>query len=347
MNMNISRASAVLSPLLALALSSCVGFTIKPPKPTGMPRADKPIPLKVGVLSRAPQFEMHGVGMSAERMRGYRMFRPVFAQADDVGGKFTRALQAANAFSSVENVSSLAFNGAGGGHDILIESDFRSRYVQDPATMGKAFMTGFLLLIPAPFVRYEDSFGASAVVSVYDSSGRLIQKYSEETTARASAALFSAGSAGSISAGIDAAATQLAARLVASILADREGWSRAIAGRPAVAARPAPPPPAETAAAAPATVEARAEEAHKELDAADRPMVAPAAAPSAAAGNAMFAPAAGKAVEPMVTTQAPAAAAPAPAAEPEPVVKSEAPKPKRRGPLTAAEERAIDEELLP
>ena len=307
--MRLQRLSLAAFCLGGLLLSGCAGLTLKPPKPAGMPRADAPIPLKVGVYMKKPRFEWQGMGgMNTAYMESHRdrwMIKPMVAQSEDVGGKFLRALQAASAFSQVDEVKSIGFFGTGEkAHDLIIDADFSGKYTQDPAGMGKAMMTGFLLLLPAPFVRYDDAFFAAAELTVYDSTGRLLHKYSERQDVATSAALFSAGTPGSITAGIDSAASNLAAKLVTAILADRAGYQRALKEAPAAVPRPAAVVPATESAAAP-VIET---------------------APGAGA-SAVIAPAAVESTE--VAT-----------AKPEP-------KPAPRGPLTPAEETAIDEQLMP
>lgn len=298
--MRSSLPTLILLAGACFSLSGCVGLTIKPPKPAGMPRADSPSPLKVGVYMKKPRFEWQGMGgMNTAYVEAHRdrwMFKPMTAASDDVGGKFLRALQASAAFSRVDEVKSLGFYGTGGDHDLLIDADFSGKYTQDPAGMGKAMMTGFLLLLPAPFVRYDDAFTASAEMSVYDRKGRLLHKYSERQDVATSAALFSAGTPGSITAGIDAVASHLAAKLVSALIADREGYGRAASEAPA-----APPPVAK--------------------------LEPPAEAPV-----------------PVASEAAPPAAEPAPASEPVPEPEPSA---KTPAPLTAADERAIDEQLFP
>lgn len=296
------RASLALAVLGSFLLSACAGLTINPPKPSGMPRADAPSPLKAGILMKRPRFEWQGMGgMNTAYMEAHRdrwMIKPMMAAADDAGGKFLRALQASGAFARVGEVKSLAFDGTGGEEDILIEADFSGKYTQDPAGMGKALMTGFLLLLPAPFVRYDDAFTASAELAVYDRTGRLIHKYSERRDVATSAALFSAGTPASITAGIDAVASNLAAALVSALIADREGFGRAAPAEPAVAARRSPPEPAAEPV----------------------PALPPEPAPSAAE----------------------------PAARPEEIAEAKPdPKPAPRGPLSAAEEAEIDNQVMP
>lgn len=305
--MRFQRSSAALLAAACLVLSGCVGLTIKPPKPAGMPRADAPSPLKVGVLLKKTRFEWQGMGgMNTAYVEAHRdrwMFKPMTAASDDVGGKFLRALQASSAFAQVDEIKSLGFQGTGGGQDLLVDAEFSGRYVQDPAGMGKALMTGFLLLLPAPFVRYDDAFSASAELTVYDRAGRLLHKYSERQDVATSAALFSAGTPGSITAGIDAVASHLAAKLVSALIADREGFAKAASDSPPSA----PPTAALPPAAAPVTAAAALAET------APAPEPAPAADP---------------------------APAPAPAPEPEPSAKAAAR-------LTAAEESAIDAQVFP
>lgn len=333
---SLRHAAVALISSGGLLLSGCVGFTVKPPKPSAMPRAESPAPLKVGVLVKKPRFEWRGMGPMntayMERHRNRWMFKAMWAQADDVGGKFLRALQASSGFASVDEIKSLGFHGTGGDSDLLIDAEFSGKYTQDPAAFGKSFMTGFLLLLPAPFVRYDDAYFAAAELSVYDRGGRLLHKYSERQDVASSAALFSAGSPGSVSAGIDAAASHLAAKLVTAILADREGFERAVKQAPGASA------PAFASAAVPAAVPASAP-------------VPPAAAPMLAAAS-LFAPSTPPKPAERVRANAEAAHAEldAETAKSAPAPESQAsatPPPARRGPLTSAEEAEIDEQVMP
>ena len=285
------RVSLTALGLASLLLSGCVGLDMKPPKPSGMPRAERSVPLKVGVLLKKPRFEWQGMGgMNTAYIENHRdrwMIRPMVAQADDVGGKFLRALQASSGFAQVDEIKSIGFLGSDEkSHDLIIDADFSGKYTQDPAGMGKALATGFLLLIPAPFIRYDDAFFAAAELNVYDGTGRLLHKYAERQDVTTSAALFSAGTPGSISAGIESAASNLAAKLVTAILADRDGYRRAMSSAPATPAAAAGPAPAPLLAAVPAAapdpvdrIAANSEKAHADL-AAEESKPEPASAPT-------------------------------------------------------------------
>ena len=311
--------------LAGLGLSGCVGLDMKPPKPAAMPRAESPVPLKVGVLLKKPRFEWQGMGMLntayVENHRDRWMFKPMVAQSDDVGGKFLRALQASSGFTQVDEVKSIGFLGTDEkDHDLIIEADFSGKYTQDPAGMGKAMMTGFLLLLPAPFVRYDDAFFAAADLTVYDKTGRLLHKYTERQDVATSAALFSAGTPGSIAAGIDSAASNLAVKLVTAILADRKGYERAMA-QPVKRSKSPAPMPEPVAVIAPTAVVS--------------PVVAAAAIPVEAVMARADAAQADLAEEEARTEPAPPAQA------------SVEPKAAPRGPLTSDEEREIDEQVMP
>jgi len=334
--MNIHRLSLTALALAGSLLTGCAGLSVKPPKPSGMPRAEAPVPLKVGIYMKKPRFEWQGTGgMTTAYMESHRdrwMFKSLLAESDDVGSKFVRALQASSAFTQVNEVKSLGFYGTGGEHDLLIDADFSGKYTQDPALFGKAFMTGFLMLLPAPFIRYDDAFFAAAELTVYDRTGRLLHKYSERQDIATSAGLFSAGTPSSIVAGIDAAASNLASKLVTALINDRAGYQRAAAEAPAQAARrPAPTP-------APVPAEAVTE-----------PVVEASPLASPMFGGAVAAPA--TAASPMVAAAEPAAAQPAAAesapASSEVAEAKPAAKPAARGPLTPAEELEIDEQLMP
>lgn len=339
--MELHRLSLAALALAGSLLTGCAGLSVRPPKTSGMPRAEAPVPLKVGVYMKKPRFEWQGTGgMNTAYMESHRdrwMFKSMLAESDDVGGKFVRALQASSAFTQVSEVKSLGFYGTGGEHDLLIDADFSGKYTQDPALFGKAFMTGFLMLLPAPFIRYDDAFFAAAEMTVYDRTGRLLHKYSERQDISTSAGLFSAGTPASIVAGIDAAASNLAAKLVTALINDRAGYQRAAAEAPTQAARRAPAPePAPVAAEA-------ATEPVVEASTLASPMFGGAIAAPAAAASPMVA------AEPVAADSPPAAEAPAPeAAQPADVAEAKpVSKPAARGPLTPAEETAIDEQLMP
>jgi hypothetical protein len=244
--------------LAALTLTGC-GFTVNPQKPASMPRADAPAPLRVGVMAKNDRYEWSGVGMSAERMEGSRgrsMFAPIFTQLDDRAPSFVRALKDSGAFRRVDEVKSLGFEGDSddeGGHDLLIDAKISGKYEQDPGMFGKAFITGFLFFLPAPFVTYDDRFTAAADVSVYAADGRLLHRYEENLPVAMSAMLFSAGMPSSLAAGIETASANLSAKLVQDFIDDRRSLTRAVrrparAPQPVVSAPPPPPPPEPVAA---------------------------------------------------------------------------------------------------
>jgi hypothetical protein len=224
-------AAVLASVAAAFSLSGCVGYEVKPPKPAEYPKADAPVPLKVGVLVKTSPFEWDAVGMSAsmmDRRRGWSIWKGTFAQIDGMGGKFIEALSGSRAFARVDEVKSMGFLGSDtGGRNLFIDARFSGKYTQDPSMFPKAFLTGFFMFLPAPFIRYDDTFRASADLSVYDAGGRLVHKYAEQQDVAMEAALFSAGMPGALAAGIEDASANLAAKLVTAIIADREGFVRA------------------------------------------------------------------------------------------------------------------------
>ncbi len=345
--MRVHRLSAAAFALGGLLLTGCSGFVVKPPKPASMPRADAPLPLKVGVRLKKSRFEWQGMGMMntdyMERHHDRGMFRPMWAQADDVDGQFLRALQASSAFSRVDM---LAGSGSGD-RDLIIDADFSGKYTQDPAGTGKAVVTGALLFLPAMFITYEDSYFAAAEVSVRDAAGNVLRKYSERQDAKTSAMIFSAGTADSVSAGIESAAANLAAKLVKLIIDDRDAWkpsTKPAAKSEPVAARKTfrvddEPKPDEAGlmktfriddeAESKPTAAARPRGNTFRIDDEPRPAPAPAPAPARAAPVERVIANAEKAQAELVSEEARTDPAPSQAA------------------LTSAEEREIDEQVMP
>lgn len=277
----------------ALAASGCVGYEVKPPKPAAYAKADAPAPLRVGVLVKTAPFVWDGMGMSTSRMdryRGWSSMRPLFAQVDGIGGKFVDALSGSRAFLGVDVVQSMGFSGSdAGGHNLYIDAQFSGKYSQDPAQFPKAFISGFLMFLPVPFIRYDDTFRASADLSVYDAGGRLVHKYSEQQDVGTEAALFSAGMPGTLAAGIESASANLAAKLVSALVADREGFVRASrtsgeTGRdkPAAESKAAWYETAPAAAATPAAAPPVGAEVHAPIAAVARKEPPPEAAPDEA-----------------------------------------------------------------
>lgn len=370
--MSFPRLATAAYLLAGLTLTGCAGYTVKPVKPAAMPRADAPLPLKVGVRVGKPRFEWQGMGMSTavvERRRGWRMFKPMIEQADDIGGKFVRALQASSAFSQVDEVV-----GSGAGHDLIINADFSGKYTQDPGTFGKSFITGFLLFLPAPVMVYEDSYFAAAEMTVNDGAGNLIRKYVERQDVGTAAMLFSAGAPSCIAAGIESASSNLAAKLVKLIIDDRDGYKpskRAPEARKVAKAEPAPQPEPEAAKPEPAKAAPEPESADArrmrtfridEDDAPARPSAvraaarvdAPAAAPgpkTARQGSFRIddEPARPARAEPEARVAANSEKAHAELAAEEEARREPppAPRPQARAELTSAEELEIDEQVMP
>jgi aminocarboxymuconate-semialdehyde decarboxylase len=96
------RHSSSILPLLAVMLAplvtGCVGYKVRPPKPDAAVKAPAKSTLSVGIRTQT-EFDWVGVGISknsVERMRGRRMFTPIFEQMDDFGAKLARAINDGN-----------------------------------------------------------------------------------------------------------------------------------------------------------------------------------------------------------------------------------------------------------
>lgn len=349
--MSLARVFAALSLGAALGLTGCVGYTVAPPRPAAPLKADTPSKLRVAVSVKTEPFDYEGFGISrsaVDRYRGWTRFKPMFEQVDHVGDKFVEALKASGAFASVEELrpGSLGVDRTGS-RDLMLEAKFTGKYKQDPGMFAKSFMTGFLLFLPAPFLRYDDTYTTGAELTVYDNGLRLLHKYNEQQEATTSAALFSAGQPGSITAGVQSAAENLAAKLVAALIADRETFGSGSAARPVAkrqaerpaaaepAAEAASLPPAEPAAQAPLKPGERPVSKRNIYAEDDMP------APTRAAAQAPRAPAPAPAVRPAAAQPEAVAAQPEPAEEPaQDVARSKAKRPR----ISSAEAAA---ELLP
>jgi hypothetical protein len=229
-----------------LLFAGC-GYEVIPPTPPQVAKAPAQLPLKVGVLAKSAGFDWIGVGMTNARMESYRtgMYSAPFQAVDAAPDALVSALKDSGLFAQVDRVSDLGFAGTDrGGHDVLIDAELRGKYVQDPAQMGKALVTGFLFFLPGPFITYDDSYEFSADVTLYDADGRLLHKYSDSAGAESRAMLFSANRPATLAAGITAASKALAAKIAADIAADRDGYEKDASGlaRTAERAHVAPPP---------------------------------------------------------------------------------------------------------
>ena len=325
----------ILAALLGPIAVGCVGYQVKPPKPEPA-RAQTKSPLTIAVRTDS-SFEYRGVGMSnasVERLRGRRMFTPIFEQTDDFGGKLVRALRDSGAFARVDEVKNLAF-GSSAPTDVLIDAKLKGVYIQDPATMGKAFICGFLMFLPVPFTRWTDRFEGSADVTVYDSAGRPLNMLSEKAEVTTVAALFSAGMPAQIAAGLEGASLHLAKKATESVISASAQWGVKPGQRPAPVAQ-APSvgryengalvngPASDAAAASGGALVAGASSELVAAGAADGAAHAAAGGSSAASGS-------------------------APAGEAAVTESASAPRPKKpaRRNLTPSEIKAIEEELLP
>lgn len=104
--------------------------------------------------------------------------------------------------------------------DLLIEAKFSGTFVADSSSFAKAFLTGFFMLLPSPFVEYEHHYKASGAVS-FMQGGRQLKSYSAESDTVVAMEL--AAPATEVQGkGVSAATNDLIDRLIAQLNNDRD-----------------------------------------------------------------------------------------------------------------------------
>lgn len=265
------RLPSLLALLALPLLTACAGYEIRHAK-LEAPRAPKTLPLSAAVASSETPWTWHGAGGSW--MITNARWKPVWERGNGANA-FAKALQESGAFRTADLVTRRD------GHDLVFDGRFTGDYRKDPSLGPKAFLTGFLMFLPASFFTYDDPVKMTGEVAVYDRGGRLLARYNESADVVRAAKIFSDGGKEPIIAAVEAASRDLALKLAAAVVADQDALAaKAKAGADApkpepVAAAPVPAPaPAVVAAAAPAAPApppAREEPVEPELARAARP----------------------------------------------------------------------------
>jgi len=219
------------------ALTGCNSLQITPQPPSSMPHAPgAPLPLRVGIA-----FDEQAMAAPAG---GYGMKMGMMAQAPiNIGQSFADALRRTNLFQEVDYP--ISYNPQVLENiDVVITGNFGRAYHQDPALFPKAFLTGFLLWLPAPFIHYYDTYDATGDLAIKDKSGGLVKGYSEKATVTADYQIFSEVDSHQQAPGISVQV--LVAKLVEALVQDQASFAHLSGAEPSAAEprRRAPAAPA-------------------------------------------------------------------------------------------------------
>ncbi|MBI5241699.1 MAG: caspase family protein, partial [Elusimicrobia bacterium] len=209
-----------------LGTAGCTGIRYKPPA-TEMPRASgTPVPLKVGLMVENPTPPIAASGFAA------------FAVANsvvDMGRLFADGLRQSRLFEAVRYPMPRTQE-AQQNTDVVITADFKRSFTSDPGKLPKAFLTGFMLMLPVPFIEYNDRNEVSVTAEAQDRLGATLKNYNINLDMVAAWKLFS--EARSYKEGPTVAAQSLVAQLVEALLADRPFFEKFTREKPAAPAAP-------------------------------------------------------------------------------------------------------------
>jgi hypothetical protein len=184
---SISLTLPLLAAAAIAAVTGCNSLQITPQPPSTMPRAaGAPLPLRVGIAfdETASNAGAPGGGY------GMKMAMMMNQVPINIGQSFADALRRSNLFQEVDYP--ISYNPQVLENiDVVITGNFGRAYHQDPALFPKAFLTGFLLWLPAPFIHYYDTYDATGDLAIKDKSGALVKGYSEKATVTADYQIFS------------------------------------------------------------------------------------------------------------------------------------------------------------
>ncbi|MDD5629971.1 MAG: caspase family protein [Elusimicrobia bacterium] len=206
------HSARLLSALLAvgsLALAGCVGLRYQPPA-TEMPRASgSPVPLRVGLSVENPSPPVSTSGFASLAVAG---------SVINMGQLLADGLRQARVFENVRYPMPRTEE-AQASTDLVINADFKRSFTSDPGKVPKAILSGFLLMLPTPFLEYNDRNEVSVTAAAQDRQGNTLKDYNINLDMVASWKLFSEGR--SYKEGPVVAANSLVAQFVEAILADR------------------------------------------------------------------------------------------------------------------------------
>jgi hypothetical protein len=215
----------------SLGLAGC-GLHYRPPA-TGLPQASgRPVPLKVGLSVENPTPPIATSGFAS------------FAVANstlDMGQLLADGLRQSRLFEAVRYPMPRTV-GAAQSTDLVITASFKRSFTSDPGKVPKAIISGLLLMLPVPFIEYNDRNEVSVVAGAQDRFGTHLKDYSISLDMTAVWKLFS--EARSYKEGPTVAAQSLVAQFVEALLADRplfEDYAREKPSAPGPAAADTPP----------------------------------------------------------------------------------------------------------
>lgn len=221
MNRIILKSVPAAAALACLALTGCMGYTLKPDRPLSMPKAGAPpLPLKVGLVVDDPQTAASG---------GF-------------GAKFASALRQSSLFQEVR-YPLLMSRGALSGVDLLITGRFKSDFIQDPLQGPKIFFVVFTGFLTGAVMTETSHHLAQGALSVTGPDGKELKVYDENVDVVAASMVSMFAEQETMKLGPPAAMDNLVAKLVQGLIDDRPLFERLGA--------PAPPRPAEEAKPAP------------------------------------------------------------------------------------------------
>ena len=233
-----------------LSATGCTHYTLKPEPPTSMPTsAAPPLPLRVGLALDEKRAAL-AVGNTPEDAQ--QMKYMLENKGYSLGPKFAHALRQSRLFQDVRYPLSLTPE-ALKDVDLVLSAQFGYKFMPDPIQGLKIVGVCFTGFITGAFFHETSHHIAQGVVLVEDSAGRSVKTYDEtiDVTAESMVSMFA--ELKTMEKGPMAAADNLIAKLVQSLIADRDLWERS--AKTAGAAPPRVEPaqvPTETTPATPA-----------------------------------------------------------------------------------------------
>lgn len=262
-----------------LSVTGCMHYTLKPEPPAAMPRSEAPaLPLRVGVVldEQRSALTVGNTPQDVSQMR-YMLENKGYA----LGPKFAQALRQSKLFQDVRYPLRLTRE-ALADVDLVLSAQFGYKFVQDPLQGLKVVFVCFTGFITGAVLRETSHHMAQGVITVEDAAGRSVKTYDETVDVTADSMVSMFAEMRTMEKGPPAAADNVIAKLVQSLIDDRDLLARA-AKSPRAAPRPEPTvseiPVAPAGAPAPEAVAAEPAPAPSETPAAPQPKPKPAIPP--------------------------------------------------------------------
>ena len=194
-----------MTTIILFFVVGCNGIQIIPQAPTTMPISDAPLPLKVGII------------IEGQKLTG---------GFSDFGPRFSEILKNSNTFEEVHfpviyNTDSIEKL------DLFIFGRFTGTFVADPGLIGKAFVTGFFLYLPAPGVTYNHKYVATGEVIIKDKKGKVYKKYTDKQEVVVKVKIASPPTEAQRE-GVKSATDNLLSKLIGKILEDKPFYRETI-----------------------------------------------------------------------------------------------------------------------